>query len=97
MRCALLTGARTEELFSIRVRDLKLTEAIPYIDLMELIERGAKGKGVGAWLSDDLREVPEGSIVERSQPVSKAFTRLRRRLGCVDEFDQAKAGSEADD
>jgi len=33
MRCALLTGTRIEELFSIRVGDLRLTEAIPYIDL----------------------------------------------------------------
>jgi hypothetical protein len=39
--------------------------------------------------------VPEGSIVERSQPVSKAFTRLRRRLaaaGCPS-LDQRVLGS----
>jgi integrase len=112
MRCALLTGARIEELFSIRVGDLKLTEAIPYIDLkgskteaarrtipihpdlMELVGRRAKEKGVEAWLFDDLREVPEGSIVERSQPVSKAFTRLRRRLSAtLPSLDQRTEGS----
>jgi integrase len=101
MRCALLTGCRIDELFSIRVGDLRLTEAIPYIDLkgskteaarrtipihpdlMDLIERRAAGKAAEAWLFDDLREVPEGSIVERSQPVSKAFTRLRRKLAAA--------------
>jgi integrase len=112
MRCALLTGARIEELFSIRVGDLRLTEAIPYIDLkgsktqaarrtipihpdlMELVRRRAKGKGAEAWLFDDLREVPEGSIVERSQPVSKAFTRLRRRLAAaLPSLDQRTEGS----
>ena len=48
-----------------------------------------------AWLFDDLREVPEGSIVERSQPVSKAFTRLRRRLAAagVPSLDQRTEGS----
>jgi integrase len=112
MRCALLTGTRIEELFSIRVGDLKLTEAIPYIDLkgskteaarrtipvhpdlMELVRRRAKGKAPEAWLFDDLREVPEGSIVERSQPVSKAFTRLRRRLAAtLPSLDQRTEGS----
>jgi integrase len=112
MRCALLTGTRIEELFSIRVGDLKLTEAIPYIDLkgskteaarrtipihpdlMDLIRRRTKGKAPGAWLFDDLREVPEGSIVERSQPVSKAFTRLRRRLATtLPSLDQRTEGS----
>jgi len=119
MRCALLTGARIEELFSIRVGDLKLTpgrdgqEAILYIDLkgskteaarrtipihpdlMELVRRRTKGKAPEAWLFDDLREVPEGSIVERSQPVSKTFTRLRRRLAAagVPSLDQRIEGS----
>jgi integrase len=112
MRCALLTGTRIEELFSIRVGDLKLTEAIPYIDLkgskteaarrtipihpdlMDVIRRRTRGKAPGAWLFDDLREVPEGSIVERSQPVSKAFTRLRRRLAAtLPSLDQRTEGS----
>jgi hypothetical protein len=50
---------------------------------MDLIRRRTAGKGPEAWLFDDLRDVPEGSIVERSQPVSKAFTRLRRRLAAA--------------
>jgi integrase len=101
VRSALLTGARIEELFSIRVGDLRLAEATPYIDLkgskteaarrtipihpdlMDLIERRTAGKAAEAWLFDDLREVPKGSIVERSQPVSKTFTRLRRRLAAA--------------
>ena len=37
MRAALLTGTRIDELCSIRIRDLKLTGAVPYIDL-----RGSK-------------------------------------------------------
>jgi integrase len=112
MRCALLTACRIEELFSIRVGDLKLSGPIPYIDLkgskteaarraipihpdlMDLIERRTAGKVPEAWLFDDLREVPEGSIVERSQPVSKTFTRLRRKLSrAVPSLDQRVPGS----
>jgi hypothetical protein len=61
---------------------------------MDVIRRRTKGKAPGAWLFDDLREVPEGSIVERSQPVSKAFTRLRRRLAAtLPSLDQRTEGS----
>jgi hypothetical protein len=61
---------------------------------MDVIRRRTKGKAPGAWLFDDLREVPEGSIVERSQPVSKAFTRLRRRLATtLPSLDQRTEGS----
>jgi integrase len=112
MRCALLTGTRIEDLFSIRVGDLRLGEAIPYIDLkgskieaarrtipihpdlIDLIKRRAAGKAAEAWLVNDLREVPEGSIVERSQPVSKAFTRLRCKLAtAVPSLDQRTPGA----
>ena len=61
---------------------------------MALVGRRAKGKAPEAWLFDDLRDVPEGSIVERSQPVSKAFTRLRRRLAAtLPSLDQRTEGS----
>jgi integrase len=112
MRCALLTACRIEELFNIRVGDLRLNEPIPYLDLkgsktdaarrtipihpdlMELVTRRTAGKAAEAWLFDDLREVPDGSIVERSQPVSKTFTRLRRRLAAtVPSLDQRVPGA----
>ncbi len=64
-------------------------------DLIGLIERRTKGKAGGDWLFDDLRDVPEGSIVERSQPVSKSFTRLRRKLAATGHpsLDQRTEGS----
>jgi integrase len=65
---------------------------------MLMMRRRTKGKAPEAWLFDDLRDVPEGSMVERSQPISKAFTRLRRRLAAaghhsLDQRDQRTEGA----
>jgi integrase len=63
-------------------------------DLMGMVRRRTKGKTGEAWLFDDLRDVPDGSIVERSQPVSKAFTRLRRKLAAdLPSLDQRTTGA----
>ncbi len=78
------SGTSVETIPFIALRGTK-TEAADRVipihpDLMTLVKRRTKGKAPKAWLFHDLRDVPDGSIVERSQPISKAFTRLRRRL-----------------
>ena len=94
-----LSGMRVEEMASMRVRDVRLDHAIPYIDLkgtktaaaerlvpihrdaLGIIQQRVSGKPSGAYLFHELPTPSADSAMERSQPISKAFTRLRRGLG----------------
>ena len=46
--------------------------------------RQGEGKAAGDYLLHELTTPPEGSAMERGQPITKAFGRLRKRLG-IDE------------
>ena len=49
-------------------------------DLMPMMRRRTNGKVLEAWLFDDPRDVPEGSTVGRSQPVSGALFNGERAM-----------------
>jgi integrase len=51
---------------------------------LPIILQRAKGKAPGDYLLHELPTPPEGSAMERGQPITKAFGRLRKRLG-IDE------------
>jgi integrase len=53
-------------------------------DALPIVLRRAKGKAPGDYLLHELPTPPEGSAMERGQPLTKAFGRLRKRLG-IDE------------
>jgi integrase len=53
-------------------------------DALPIVLRRAKGKAPGDYLLHELPTPPEGSAMERGQPITKAFGRLRKRLG-IDE------------
>ncbi len=53
-------------------------------DALPIVLRRAKGKAPSDYLLHELPTPPEGSAMERGQPLTKAFGRLRKRLG-IDE------------
>ena len=63
--------------------------------LRAVVARRTADKAPGAYLFDDLPVPPAGSIRERSMPASKAYTRLRRRLG-IDERVEGQRQSNVD-
>jgi integrase len=52
-----------------------------HIDALSIFLRRAKGKATGDYLFHELPTPPEGSAMERGQPLTKAFGRLRLKLG----------------
>jgi integrase len=53
-------------------------------EALQIILGRVKGKAGGDYLLHELPTPPEGSAMERGQPLTKAFGRLRKRLG-IDE------------
>ena len=92
-----LTGARIEEIATLKVSDLDLkamtlhlpgtkTEAaertIPFHPALKATFQGRmKGKNTATWVSDELPERKDGDPKGRSAVISKAFTRHRRSAG----------------
>lgn len=109
MRIASLTGMRIEEIARLKVADVSKTtlevrraktaageRTVPiHPDLLSIIRQRCEGKGPDDFLFDELPTPKEGSAVERSQKVSKAFTAYRRRLG-VDEVPEGDRQSRID-
>jgi integrase len=60
-------------------------------DALAIIRRRVEGKAAGDYLFNELPTPPRGSAMERSQPLSKAFTRLRRAIG--GSLDEREEGS----
>jgi len=61
------------------------TRLVPiHKDALPIVLGRAKGKAAGDYLFHELPTPPEGSAMERGQPLTKAFGRLRKRLG-IDE------------
>ena len=60
-------------------------------DALPIILRRTKGKAARAYLFDELPTPAKDSAMERSQPISKAFTRLRRGIGGT--LDQREEGA----
>lgn len=52
-----------------------------HIDALPILIRRANGKAAGDYLLHELPTPPEGSAMERGQPLTKAFGRLRLKLG----------------
>jgi integrase len=52
-----------------------------HTDALPILIRRAKGKAGGDYLFHELPTPPEGSAMERGQPLTKAFGRLRLKLG----------------
>jgi len=92
-----LTGARIEEIATLKVSDVDLkamtlhlpgtkTEAaertIPFHPALKATFQGRmKGKNTATWVSDELPERKDGDPKGRSAVISKAFTRHRRSAG----------------
>jgi integrase len=55
--------------------------------------RRAEGKGADDYLLDELRTPPEGSAMERGQPITKLYSRLLVRLGIGEKEDGARQGN----
>ena len=64
-------------------------------DALPVILRRAEGKGTDAYLFDELPTPPETSAMERGQPITKAFGRLRKRLG-IDEREEGARQANTD-
>jgi integrase len=62
-----------------------------HTNAVEILRGRVKGKATTAYLFDELPTPPKDSAMERSQPLSKAFTRLRRAIGGT--LDQREDGS----
>jgi integrase len=60
---------------------------------LSIYQRRAEGKGMDAYLLDELRTPPEGSAMERGQPITKHFGRLLARLGIGEKEDGARQGN----
>jgi integrase len=52
-----------------------------HASLLKILEARSVGKAKGDYLLHELPTPPEGSAMERGQPLTKAFGRLRDRLG----------------
>ncbi len=92
-----LSGARLEEIGTLRVRDIKptdmtiflpgtKTEAAPrtiplHPALVPLFDRRTKGKVGDDWVFDDLPVRTATALKGRAAKISQAFTRFRRSVG----------------
>jgi integrase len=83
---AALKGTKTQA----AVRDVPI-----HPDALAIILRRAKGKALDAYLFDELPTPPADSAMERGQPITKAFGRLRQRLG-IDEREQGARQANVD-
>jgi integrase len=95
MRIAALSGMRIEEIAQLTAADCaggvfeihkaKTPAGIRKVpihpDLLPIVERRSAGKKPTAFLIEDLEKEGEG---ERSMPLSKQFTRYRRKVGVDD-------------
>jgi len=104
MRCEELARMRVGDLQDLRTPlpwvDLKgsKTEAarrsLPiHSGATAIYLRRAEGKAPDAYLLDELRTPPEGSAMERGQPITKHFGRLLARLGIGEKEDGARQGN----
>jgi integrase len=55
--------------------------------------RRAEGKGVDDYVLDELKTPPEGSAMERGQPITKLYARLLARLGIGEKEEGARQGN----
>jgi integrase len=55
--------------------------------------RRAEGKGADDYVLDELRTPPEGSAMERGQPITKLYARLLARLGIGEKEEGARQGN----
>ncbi len=78
----------------VSLRGTKTTAArreVPiHPDALPIILRRIEGKGVEAFLLDELPTPRADSAMERGQPITKAFGRLRHRLGIDEREDGAR-------
>jgi integrase len=58
-----------------------------------IYQRRAEGKAPDAYLMDELRTPPEGSAMERGQPITKLYSRLLAKLGIGEKEDGARQGN----
>jgi len=86
--------ALTGPLPYVLLRGTKTTAArreVPvHPDVLPIILRRVEGKGAGAFLLDELPTPSADSAMERGQPLTKAFGRLRKRLGIDEREDGAR-------
>lgn len=92
-----LTGARLDEIGSLKVKHIDLTnvtiflpgsktEAAPRLiplheDLIPLVTRRTAGKQPDDWLFHELPDRKKDALKARSSPITQAFTRFRRQAG----------------
>ena len=62
-------------------------------EALSIYLRRAEGKADGDYLLDELRTPPDGSAMERGQPITKHFGRLLARLGVGEREDGARQGN----
>ncbi len=78
----------------VSLRGTKTTAArreVPiHPDALPIILRRVEGKGAEAFLLDELPTPRANSAMERGQPITKAFGRLRHRLGIDEREDGAR-------
>jgi len=84
----------TGKLPYIALRGTKTTAArrdVPiHAAALPIIKRRAEGKGPDAYLFDQLSTPREDSAVERGQPLTKHFGRLRQKLGIDERVEGAR-------
>jgi hypothetical protein len=56
-------------------------------------DRDGRGKSAEDYLLDELRTPPEGSAMERGQPITKLYSRLLAKLGIGEKEDGARQGN----
>jgi integrase len=60
---------------------------------LSIYRRRAEGKAPDAYLLDELRTPPEGSAMERGQPITKLYSRLLAHLKIGEKEDGARQGN----
>jgi integrase len=104
-----LSGLRVEELARMKIADLQLDHPIPHIDLkgsktaaarrlvpihtaaLSIFLRRVKGKDAGQFVFEELPTPPDGW--ERGSAITKAFGRLRARLGIGERLEGQRQAS----
>jgi integrase len=59
-------------------------------DALPVILRRVDGKAADAFVLHELKTPPEGSAMDRGQPITKEFGRMRKRLGINDREEGAR-------
>jgi integrase len=104
-----LSGLRVEELARMKIADLQLDHPIPHIDLkgsktaaarrlvpihtaaLSIFLSRVKGKDAGQFVFEELPTPPDGW--ERGSAITKAFGRLRARLGIGERLEGQRQAS----